>query len=135
MSARASDVVFCMRSLNTADQGVSANTIMSVITPEYVPGLFSFSIVITLLGISPVSPHHFELCFGPIDCEPEKFTAELVPNVGTTTGNLPDDYQGINVAIDLNNFNFAKSGLYQLVVFVDSERVTEKQIYVKGKNE
>ena len=45
-----SDVIFCLRATNTEGRGACAETILTALTPEYIPGLFTFSVIITLLA-------------------------------------------------------------------------------------
>ena len=55
--ANVSDVIFCLRATNIEGQGACATTILTVLTPEYIPGLFTFSVIITLLDIDSSSEH------------------------------------------------------------------------------
>ena len=49
--AKVSDVIFCLRAVNIDGEGTCAQGILTTLTPEYIPGLFSFAVVITLLDI------------------------------------------------------------------------------------
>ena len=49
--------------------------------------------------------------------------------------NLPQQYKGINIAMDWNNVNLKVSGEYIIKITVDDILLKEKRIFVKGKNE
>lgn len=131
--AYVSDIIFCLNATNNPGQGVCANTILSAITPDYIPGLFTFSVVIIVNDINLQTEHDIS-----IDFVNEKET------VGHIDGrfpplpddnNLPNEYKGINLTMDWNNTHFKESGIYKLIVRIDGEVVGEKSIYVKGKNQ
>ena len=66
---------------------------------------------------------------------------ENVVNVRTSIstmnkiGNLPEQYQGINIVMDWNNVNLKVSGKYTIKVTMDEKFLEEKTIFVKGRNE
>ena len=132
--AKISDVIFCLRATNVEGEGASAHTILSAITPEYVPGLFSFSVIVNLLDIDLHVQHKFNIDF-------ESSSKESVLNIEgelpiiDECSNLPKEFHGITMAMDWNNVNFKSSGLYVFKFFVDGELIKEKEIFVKGKNE
>ena len=61
--ANVSDVIFCLRATNIEGQGACATTILTALTPEYIPGLFTFSVIITLLDIDSSSGHQLMVDF------------------------------------------------------------------------
>lgn len=128
----AHDIIFCLNATNMPGQGACANTILSAINPEYVPGLFSFSTVVTLLGTGSEKEHHLTLTLshgneivgrleGPVPVLPD-------------SSNLPEEYKGVNLTVNWNNVNFKKEGLYDLSVYCDGAEIGSKEIFVKGKN-
>lgn len=132
--AKISDIIFCLNAQNLEGVGVSANNILTSINPEYIPGLFSFSVVVTLLDIDASKSHKFSVSF--IDPTGES-VIELngeVP-IFEDNSNLPLEYKGLNLAMDWNNVNFKCSGMYSIKVEIDSVLAGEKNIFVKGKNE
>ena len=56
LMARLENVIFCLTATRSSNQ-ISANNIMAVLTPEYIPGLFSFSVILTVLDVEPNSKH------------------------------------------------------------------------------
>ena len=132
--AKVSDIIFCLRATNTDETGASAMTILTALTPEYVPGLFTFSVIITLTDIDPAEDHHIAINFVNPSQENIVHIESPVPQV-TDSSNLPSEYKGLNLAMDWNNLNFKTSGLYTLQVIFDDVLIQEKSIFVKGKNE
>lgn len=132
--AKISDIIFCLKAQNVEGVGVSADNILTVINPEYIPGLFSFSVVITILDIDSSIPHTFLVQFlNPSN----EIVLELPGEVPTLidNSNLPLEYKGLNLAMDWNNVNFKNSGIYTVKIAIDNTFIGEKAIYVKGKNE
>ncbi len=129
------NVIICLRATSQMG-GVSANYILQALNPEYVPGLFSFSVIISLINIEYRSQHFISVSL----LDPEK---KEVASIGKTElpskpikpSNLPEEYIGVNVSMDWNNINFKCSGDYSLVIKYDDQEIMTKKIFVKGKNE
>lgn len=130
------DIIFCLNAINRENEGASANVILSAINPEYVPGLFSFSVIITVLDIDTSKEHKISVY---LKAPNEELVVDLndvtVPSMPKQDSNLPKEYLGLTVALDLNNVNFRTSGLYNLDIIIDNQRLSGKSIFVKGKNE
>ena len=136
MNVRASDFIFCLKATNFNEEGPCAKTILSFLNPEYVPGLFSFSVIIILLGVDPTSTHDLEVVFYDPNQEVVAQLLTELPTVKEREENgIPAEFTGVNVAIDFSNVNFRRSGLYQMKVKFDHSEVAEKSIFVRGKNE
>lgn len=132
--AKISDIIFCSNAQNIDGVGVSANNILTVINPEYVPGLFSFSVVVTTLDLDCSISHELFVEF--LDPTDESVIEINVPvPVVEDNSNLPKEYKGLNLAMDWNNVNFKRSGVYKIKIRIDDELIGEKSIFVKGKNE
>ncbi len=127
------DVIFCLNATNSEGKGVSAHSILTALNPEYVPGLFSFSTVITVLDIDRTKGHQFRVVFGNETEILGKIEGEFP--VIDDSSNLPDKQKGINLSINWSNINLKTEGEYQLTVFLDGIQLKEKKIYVKGKNQ
>ncbi len=136
MNVRVSDFIFCLKATNFNEEGPCAKTILSFLNPEYVPGLFSFSVILILLGVDPASAHDLEVVFYDPN---QEVVAQLLAELPTVKeheeNGIPAEFTGVNVAIDFNNVNFRRSGLYQMKVKFDRSEVAEKSIFVRGKNE
>lgn len=133
--AKVDNILFCLKSVSAGNQGVSANVILSAITPEYIPGLFSFSVIVSLLDLDCNGMHTFSVEF--VDPNGNKIVnidKQQLP-IKEEESNLPNEYKGINIAMDWNNVVFKTSGLYSIVIYYDDEKIASKTIYAKGKNE
>ena len=131
--AKVHDIIFCLNSTNIEGQGASAHTILSTMNPEYVPGLFSFSSIVTILDLDNNKEHKVKFCFGNDD--EEKVVLEGKISSFDDPSNLPKEYKGVNLSVDWNNVNFRTEGIYKLLVSVDDVELDSKSIYVKGKNQ
>ena len=129
-----SNIIFCGNAINVEGEGVKAEHIFSSLTPNYIPGLFSFSVIAIILGIDSNVEHDILIEF----CSPEDEKLVVVcgksPKLENTT-NLPAEHKGLNIATNWQDVNFKTSGLYTLKITVDKEYVGAKEIYVKGLNE
>lgn len=126
--------VYCLN-INTVEERTDIVGLLNTMTPEYIPGLFSFSISFALLNISE-GAHSLIVKFK----DPDKEVIAGIDNAMVSykkdeNSNLPDAQMGINVAAGLQNVNFKKSGLYSTEVVLDGTSIGEYYIYAKGRNE
>lgn len=126
--------VYCLN-VNTMDGRTDIVGVLNVITPEYIPGLFSFSISFSLLNISE-GEHYIIVKFKD---DNEKVITEInnakIVYEKDKSSNLPDEQLGINVAAGLQNVDFKKSGVYSTEVILDGTSLGKYYIFAKGKNE
>lgn len=128
------NVIFCMHAESVSGRGVTAETILATLFPDYIPGLFTFSVILIILGLDPQADHSFKAEFWSP-------SGECVVNIGGPFSipnpdlSIPQEYQGVNLAMNWNNTNLRSSGVYKLKVWVDNKLIGEKDIFVKGKNE
>lgn len=131
---RVSDIIICMKATNVEGEGVTAMNVLSAITPEYVPGLFTFSVVAIILDLDLKVGHQLSVDFKDPEGEiTVHVDGELPPT--ESQSNLPSEHLGMNIAMDWNNVNFKRSGIYTLSITIDGVLLGEKNIFVKGKNE
>lgn len=132
--AEVKNFIYCLN-VNTVDGRTDIVGVLIAMTPEYIPGLFSFSISFTLLGISE-GDHSLIVKFKNPDNEViAGIDNAIVPYKKDENSNLPDEQMGINVAAGLQNVDFKKSGMYSTEILLDGTRVGEYHIFAKGKNE
>lgn len=126
--------LFCLNTNNTNGTN-NVNGILCAITPEYVPGLYSFGVNFSILDLAEGS-HSICLNFKDSD-------GTCIASIGETSlnytkdvnGNLPNQYAGVNVAANLQNVDIKHSGIYSMEVILDGTTLGTYEIYVKGKNE
>lgn len=134
--ARVDNIIFCLKIHNLEDQGVNAVTVLSAITPEFIPGQFSFAVIISLLDLDYETNHVFSVEFLAPDGEKIiNIENQPLPNQPIGDSNLPNEYKGINIAMEWANVKLLSSGLYTLKFLYDGNEIKEKGIYIKGKNE
>lgn len=132
--AEIKNFVYCLN-INTVEGRTDIVGLLNAMTPEYIPGLFSFSIGFSILDITE-GDHSFVVKFK----DPDKEVIAGIDNAIVTykkdeNSNLPDEQVGINIAAGLQNVNFKKSGLYSTEVILDGTSIGEYYIFAKGKNE
>ena len=133
--ASLANVIFCMQAETVPSGNVNAMNVMSTLSPEYIPGLFTFSIIVSILGIKKEEGHTFSVfLIDPNGTRIVEIKEEKLPVIDDVS-NIPDEYKGINISMSLNNVNFRVSGEYSMEIFYDNEKLGEHRIYVKGKNE
>lgn len=126
--------LFCLNT-NNANGTNNVNGILCAITPEYVPGLYSFGVNFAILDLAE-GTHSLHLEFKDSD-------GASIASIGDTplhytkncNSNLPSQYVGVNVAANLQNVNIKHSGKYSMEVILDGAPLGAYEIYVKGKNE
>lgn len=131
--ARISNFIYCLNSV-TNENEANVLGVLSAITPEYIPGAFSFSVFCSILDLSD-GPHTIKMQFKNPDEEVLVNIEGMIPYEKQSDSNLPQEYVGINISSILQNVIFKKSGLYKTVVIVDDIECGTYKIFVKGKNE
>lgn len=130
---KVSDIIFCVKATNVDGEGASANIILTSLLPEYIPGLFTFSVIVTILGVDLSQEHNLLVQFFSPE-EQETVRVDGPMPIMEDDSDLPLEYRGVNVAMDWTNVNFKTSGIYTIVITLDGEELAKKEIYVKGKN-
>lgn len=92
--ASVSDVIFCLKATNVEGQGACATTILTALTPEYIPGLFTFSVIVTLLDLDPSTGHQLIVDFVSPNEENVVHVESPLP-IMNQQNNLPQEYQGM----------------------------------------
>ncbi len=128
---RISDIIFCLNASGNQERGMCANGILTSITPEQLPGQFSFAVIVTFLGLDASKPHRIKVEL----FNESEITASIegaMPIVKDKTC-LPADYKGLNLKMDWNRVKFETGGEYTLTVAVDGVMLGEKKIFVMAK--
>lgn len=116
--AKIKNFVYCLN-INTVEGRTDIVGILNAMTPEYIPGLFSFSIGFSLLDITE-GEHSLVVKFRNPDKEViAGIDNAIVQYKKDENSNLPDEEVGINVAAGMQNVNFKKAGLYSTEVIVE----------------
>ncbi len=127
--------VFCLSASNLAERQ-DVTGLLSIMTPEYIPGLFTFSVYFTLLGLEE-GEHEIQLQFkdnaGIIVADTD--VSALPYTMPESPIEIPKEYLGVNLAIMLQNVDIKHSGLYTIDIILDGNILESHDIFVKGKNE
>lgn len=130
---RISNFIYCLNAI-TSDIETNAIGVLSAITPEYVPGAFSFSILCSIMDLEEGN-HNISMKF----MSPEENVLvdidAIVPYEKNDAVNLPKEQVGLNISTNLQNVVFEKAGMYKTKVSIDGILYGTYEIYVKGKNE
>ena len=120
-------------------QAVNANAILTAITPEFIPGAFSFSIVFALNNLE-IENHTLHIYFKNsdgkvlVDSNDIHIPFKEIIEKGQNGASLPDEEKGMIMSMDLRNVLFEKVGYYCTFIYLDGNLVGEYKIYAKGKN-
>lgn len=134
--------IYCLSTERVDSSGgvgsnINAMGILATITPEYVPGSFSFSIIFTILGVDITrADNSVRMEFKKVGDEKslvDTGTTNLPAMPENDDIELPEKYKGLNMSIDCRNIVFESEGLYVTKIYFNNDFIGEKQIYVKGK--
>ena len=138
--AKLSSFIYCINSertptLDGKGETINAIGILSAITPEFVPGPFSFSIIFSIVDIDLKQNNRIKIIFTD-DNDKEILNSNeiILPTENLVdTLNIPDEYKGINMCMDLRNIVFEKDGVYKTTIIFNGNEIGTNEIYVKGR--
>lgn len=139
--AKLSTFIYCLNTEKIVapdgkGESVNAHGILSNITPEFIPGSYSFSIIFTLLGIDVSKSNLIRIQFGSTNGEENLVDTgdiSLPPHEVANDYGFPKEYRGLTMSMDIRNVVLKNEGLYNTVVTVNGESFSDNEIYVKGK--
>lgn len=130
---RVSNFIYCLNAV-TSDVEANAFGVLSAITPDFVPGSYSFSVLCSILGLEDGN-HNIKMQFIAPDGEILVSIDGIIPYERRTDSNLPAEQAGINISSSWQNVTFKQAGMYKTIVTVDNYKCGMYEIFVKGKNE
>lgn len=138
--SKLSSFIYCLNAeRNTSPDGksemINAVGVLSVITPEFVPGTFSFSIVFSIVDLDMNTNNRIQIVFSDNEGNAIVDTGEIaLPIINPIDSlDIPNEYKGINMSMDLRNIVFEHEGVYKTTVCLNGNILGENEIYVKGK--
>ena len=138
--ATLANFLYCLnaeRHQNPQGQGESINAmgVLTVFTPEFVPGAFSFSILFSVLDIDANANGQIRIVFKDDKGNELINTGDItIPPVPTDVGvQLPSKYVGYNLSMDFRNVVFESEGEYATDVYFNGVLLGTNPIYVKGR--
>ncbi len=124
-------------SKNGKTDSVNAIGVLSSLTPEFVPGTFSFSIIFSVLDIDISGNNTVQITFFREGEQKNLVDSGVItiPPLSPDSDDiqLPPKYQGLNMSMDFRNVIFEQEGLYNTKVIFNDQVLAIKPIYVKGK--
>lgn len=115
--------------------------IISSINPEYVPGMFSFAMIVGLIGIDFSRRQKLNVKFlnattrkSILDLPNIELSENMFMNNGLNFEVLSVDKAGVNMNIDARNIVFHEEGWHVTEIEIDNQLIGEYPIYVKGVN-
>ena len=133
--ARISTFMYCDNVQNQYNNMV-VNSPMQIITMNYIPGMFSFSVIFGVLDINQYEDHRIRFVFKN---EEEKViidTGEVNLPKNPNVENIPVEIQGFMASMDFRNTNFDSEGTYRSEIYIDGDSLGQFPIkVVVTKNE
>ncbi len=119
-------------------KGVSINAmgVMTALTPEFLPGTFTFSVIFSVLDIDVSVDNSIRIVFSKDGEEADLVNTGIImlpPMPEPDEVELPKEYKGVYMSMDFRNVVFETEGLYNTTVFFNSQLIGSSPIYVKGK--
>ncbi len=131
--ARVANFIYCMNAYAT-NEGANAAGILTALSPKYIPGEFSFSILCSLVDLEE-GDHEIVFQFSNPD---DQILANVRGDLTVKKNedeNIPREYRGMNVCVNLMNILMQKAGLYKTKVMIDGKNSGDFEIFVQAKNE
>lgn len=121
---------------NGKGESINAIGVLATLTPEFVPGTFSFSIIFSILDIDISGNNTIRIVFSK-DGEDKTLVDSgtvLIPPISNDDAiDLPAEYKGLNMSMDFRNVIFEREGIYKTTIFFNDQLLSVNPIYVKGK--
>ena len=137
--ARLSSFVYCLNAEKPTDGRGTTNAfgLLSDLRPQFVPGVFSFSIAVSVLalGIDSQDATIRVAFFESGSDAPIVDSGEIcIPHevLEARDAEIPDEFQGLDLTMDMRNVLFKSEGEYLTKVYFDGDCIGEQPIYVKG---
>lgn len=139
--AKLSSFIYCLnaervRTVDGKGELINAMGVLSAITPEFVPGTFSFSIIFSIINVDIKKNNSIQIIFLDNDNK-EIINSNVISlppaEVEDDAVSIPDEYKGLNMSMDMRNVVLEKEGLYHTKIIFNGEPIGTNEIYVKGR--
>ena len=137
--AELKNFIYCLNAerIQTPDgkgDTINAMGVVSALTPEFVPGAFSFAIIFSILDLNINEDNKIQIIFKSKDGKELVNTGEIkLPLLPENDTNLPKEYSGLNMSMDFRNVVFEEEGVYTTQVIFNDVQLSDCSIYVKGR--
>lgn len=108
-----------------------------VLVPPYLPGTFSFSIVLGIRDFDVSVEHNLKVEFVERVSKTIKFKVDdkLQPIPNNPNVTLPSEFQGFTSGLSLQNVDLRSEGIYDAVIYFDGNEIYKNEVYVARKVE
>ncbi len=138
MNTKVSTFVYCLGTTNMEGDNAPINAmgVLPVLTPDFIPSTFSFSIIIGIRGIDDECNHTMDIIFKDslknnlVEAKDILISANQLQRGEQS---LPKEYRGIVLGMDLRNVIIKQEGVYFTEVYFDRKKLGDFDIYVKAK--
>lgn len=139
--AKLTNFIYCINAERVpANDGsgdsINAMGVMSALTPEFIPGTFSFSIIFSVLDVDVSENNTIQIIFSKDGEDNNLVNSGIItipPISNMDEVGLPNEYKGLNMSMDFRNVIFETEGLYNTSVLFNGKLLETNSIYVKGK--
>lgn len=123
----ASTIQFCDVARN--NQGsICLDGIRTFFKPDFIPGMFSFGLVVTISDYDWNIPHKIRLDIQDPDCK-EILVIEEVSPILEFEENLPEKFRALIGAWQLFNVKIQLQGTYKVRLYMDGVLDGEQEVY------
>lgn len=134
--AEISTFLYCENVQPSHNGGMTINGPMQIITPKYIPGVFSFTIFLGIIGLDVSESHTLQIKFMKKDGDKEIIdTGKInIQNQEEKENILPLDMRGFMANLDFRNVELKTEGEYVTKVILDDDLKGEFPIKAKAVN-
>lgn len=107
-----------------------------LLTPTYIPGNFSFCVVVGVRDVKPVNLNTdaIKLKFEFLTPQGKLLQQSMADLPMVKMQKIPDQYQGFLMSFDLRNLPIEEEGAYILKLYIDDEFIGEEEIPIFKKS-
>lgn len=136
--AKVSNIIFCediQEQITATGKKIQVVAPLQFFTPAYIPGMYSFSVLIGLMDYDPKVDHTLKLNFKLNEADKFIMETEEIPIPAEDNAENTNKPSGMMCNMDMRNVILEKSGEYVFNVYFDGELIETKMINAVVVNE
>ncbi len=116
--------------------GLNITNPQLVLTPKYIPGNYSFCVVVGVQDVKPTDPstNAIKLKFELLTPKGKLLQQSVADLPMVNMQKVPEQYQGFLMSFDLRNLPIEEEGAYVLNLYVDDVLIGNKEIPIYKKS-
>ncbi|OPA18218.1 DUF6941 family protein [Bacillus cereus] len=122
----------------------SEGPVLQIINPQnlftipFIPGTFSFSVTLGILDLNPHKDHAVKLVIR--NAEHEEYVVldskdMVVPRNPNFNSSIPEGAHGVLFNLDFRNLPFKKEGKYVAEIYVDHNKIDERNFFIVSQGQ